>query len=140
MSEIPAGGSDSNYIWDALLSLGLLILSFIMTIIGYLMKKRDEKLEQHDNDLKNHRDVHSTIFLSISKGETEIAERYATKDSLRALFQETQRTNEMAIARVEKAQDSTNQALEKTNQKVEKVADSVAKWGADIMKELRTKT
>lgn len=113
-------------IWGILLTAGL-------AIMAYFIKKRDDAIDDNRKGIKERLDCHTSL-------ELKLAENYATKSTVMALFSETARNHEAAIARVEKRIDETNSAIIKQGDKIDKVADNINSFQTNVMSELSKKT
>lgn len=112
--------------WGTFLTIGL-------GLMAYLVRKRDDKIDEHDSAIENQNKAHSAL-------ELKVAENYATKTTMMSLFQEATNQNKDAYARVEKRIDETNTAIGKQGEKIDKVNDKVTDLGAEILRELSKKT
>ena len=111
--------SNGAIAWSALLTAAL-------TYMGYTAKKRDDAIDKNALDI---------AALALKSAET-----YATKATMMDLYKETTRTNEMAIARVEKSIDTTNTTLSKQGDKIDSVNTTLTSNFGLIMAELAKKT
>ena len=102
------------------------ILTIMVTVMGYFLKKRDEDVDANAK--------------AIGALELKVAENYATKPTVMALFQEAARTTEAAVARVEKSIDATNLSVSKQGEKIDKVNETMGNFYGNIMSELSKKT
>ena len=105
--------------WNALLATAL-------GYMGYTARKRDEAID------KNAKDITDLALKS--------AESYATKETMMDLYKETTRTNEMAIARVEKSIENTNATISKQGDKIDNVSQTINLFQTNVMAELAKKT
>lgn len=94
--------------------------------MGFISKKRDDKIDVNAN--------------AITNLELKVAENYATKPTVMALFQEATTQTKEAVARVEKSIDSTNTSVAKLDLKIDKVSDAINSMQTNVMKELGKKT
>ncbi len=94
--------------------------------MAYFVKKRDDKVDENER--------------AIAALELKIAENYATKPTVMALFQEATNQTKDAVARVEKSIDITNSSVGKLDTKIDKVFESISSMQATVLKELSKKT
>lgn len=106
-------------VWSGLLTAGL-------GYMGYFTKRRDEAITGNDK--------------AITALALKVAENYATKPTVMALFKEATDQTKEAVARVEKSIDSTNTSVAKLDVKIDKVVDSIGSMQSNIMHELSKKT
>lgn len=87
-----------NNLWSGILSVGIVIM-------GYFLKQKDERLTSVEKKTDDLKDV--------------VLKDYATKESLRMLFQETQNSARQTAERLEKQIDETKAAVTATNVKID---------------------
>lgn len=102
------------------------LLTSMVGYISYTAKKRDVAIDANTKGLSD---------LALKAAET-----YATKPDVMALFTETARTNEMAIARVEKSIETTNATIAKQGDKIDHVSNTINTFQTNVMSELAKKT
>lgn len=103
------------------------------SLLAYLLRKRDERIEQHERDIiVVNRRVDDTEKEALRQ-QVKISETYATKDSMRLLFQESQQTQRDMSARLEKQIDETKSEIKDTKNKIDTMQTA-------IMSELSKKT
>ena len=128
---------DTTYISSGVLSaLGAvwgIVITAVLGFMSYFAKKRDNAID--DNAKAASDNVRALAAL-----ELKIAENYATKPTVLALFQEATTQTKEAVARVEKSIDSTNDSVGKLDLKIDKVVDSISAAKDILMKELSKKT
>lgn len=119
--------------WSALLTAGL-------TVMGYFAKKRDDRIDANEDAIEAQGKLHAAL-------ELKMAENYATKPTMIALFEATTAANEKAVARVEKRIDETNGSItkqgdkiDKQGEKIDKVIESIGNFQTNVMQELAKKT
>lgn len=112
--------------WSALLTTGL-------TVLGYFAKRRDDRIDANEEAITAQGKLHAAL-------ELKIAENYATKPTMMALFQTATDANEKAVARVEKRIDETNGTIIKQGEKIDKVIESIGSLQSNVMTELAKKT
>lgn len=117
---------DGNILWCAILTAGL-------GLMAYFLRKRDDKIDQHDLAIDLQVKAHAAL-------ELKIAENYVTKSTMTVLFNEVTSQNKEAIARVEKRIDETNSAIIKQGDKTDKVLESLGAFQTNVMQELSKKT
>lgn len=102
------------------------LLSIWVGSMAYFAKKRDAAIDSNQK---------ATAAL-----ELKMAENYATKTTVLALFQEATIQTKEAVARVEKSIDSTNLSVKDLNLKIDKVGDSINSMSQTVLHELSKKT
>lgn len=102
------------------------ILTAIVGYMNYNARKRDTEVAANTKGLSD---------LALKSAET-----YATKTTMMDLYKETTRSNEMAIARVERSIETTNTTLSKQGDKLDNVKDSINAFQTNVMAELAKKT
>jgi hypothetical protein len=118
--------SSAGIIWSTLLTI-------VVSVMGYFAKKRDDKLDSHDVAIDAQEKARSAL-------ELKIAENYATKPTVMALFQEATTQTKEAVARVEKSIDTTNITVSKVDTKIDGVTKSISDFQTVVMTELSKKT
>lgn len=116
----------SGIIWSGILSVGGLIL-------GVLAKKRDDKLDEHDIAL-------AANLEAVRALELKVAEQYATKVTMLALFDKATQDTKEAVGRVESRLTETNVAVGKQSDNIQNLTQSINNFKLDVMTELKTKT
>lgn len=89
-------------------------LTFAGAVMGYFIKKFDRKMDAHEDKIDHREKEHARL-------ELKLAENYATKDSLRVMFEETQNTNRETAARLEKSIDETKTGVNQLNSKMDNI-------------------
>lgn len=102
------------------------IVTAVLGFMSYFAKKRDGAIDANDK--------------AITALELKVAENYATKPTVMALFQEATTQTKEAVARVEKSIDTTNLSVGKLAEKIDKVVESIGSMQTNVMKELSKKT
>lgn len=108
--------------------------------MGYFAKKRDDRIDANEDAIEAQGKLHAAL-------ELKMAENYATKPTMIALFEATTAANEKAVARVEKRIDETNGSItkqgdkiDKQGEKIDKVIESIGNFQTNVMQELAKKT
>jgi len=102
------------------------ILTIWLGVMGYFAKKRDQSIDDNGK--------------AVTALELKVAENYATKPTVLALFQEATMQTKDAVARVEKSIDATNTSVGKLDSKMDKVFDAINAAQSRVMTELVKKT
>lgn len=89
-------------------------------------KKRDDAIEANEK--------------AISTLELKVAENYATKQTVLALFQDATQQTKEAVARVEKSIDATNASVTRLDTKIDHINNSVNAAATSILAKLGDKT
>lgn len=105
-------------LWSSVLTAGL-------AYMGYFAKKRDDKIDANQE--------------AIVALELKVAENYATKPTMLALFDSATTQTKEAVARVEKSIDSTNASVGKLDLKIDKVSDSINVMQQTVMNAIAKK-
>jgi hypothetical protein len=109
-----------------LTAVGGAILTGWLSFMAYFARKRDATLDDTGK--------------AITALELKIAENYATKPTVLALFQEATQQTKDAVARVEKSIDCTNLSVCKLDTKIDKVVESIGSMQTNVLHELSKKT
>jgi septal ring factor EnvC (AmiA/AmiB activator) len=117
---------ESTFLSSGVIGAWSAILTAAIAYIGYFAKKRDDAI---DDNAK-----------AITSLRLNVAENYATKPTMLALFQEATQQTKDAVARVEKSIDSTNASVTRLDGKIDNVNTSINTAVSNIMHELAKKT
>lgn len=118
---------------ETIIAISVAVLSVITCMVGYFVRNQDKVLDTHDALIAACGKNHSAL-------ELKMAENYATKTTVLALFEETNRNNKEAIARVEKNIETANVSVVNLTQKVDGIKDSINSFQIAVMNELSKKT
>lgn len=118
--------STTGAVWSAVLTIGL-------GIMGYLVRKRDDKIDCNTAAIQEAVKAHNVL-------ELKIAENYATKVTMLALFDKASQDTKEAVGRAEKRIDETNVLLSKQGDKLDTIIKSASDSQKEIMMELTKKT
>lgn len=106
-------------VWSSILTAGL-------GYMGYYSRKRDDAID--------------AARTAITQLELKVAENYATKPTVMALFQEATTQTKDAVARVEKSIDATNISVAKLDTKIDRGIELLGTLQTNVMRELSKKT
>lgn len=97
-----------------------------MGYMGRMSKKRDDAIEANAK--------------AVSTLELKVAENYATKQTVLALFQDATQQTKDAVARVEKSIDATNASVGKLDSKIDNMNTTINAAATSILTKLESKT
>lgn len=118
--------SGGTLVWNGVIGIAL-------AYIVHTARKRDDLIDDNAKGV-------ATLAVKLEQSKTEAATTYATKQTMMDLYKETTRTNEMAIARVEKSIENTNATITKQGDKLDSVALTISQFQTTVMAELAKKT
>lgn len=134
---------------------GIALFTLIAGTIGYFLYKRDDKIDAHDEEIteleKRRAEDVRNAEKNLSDFKLNVAENYATKVTVLALFQESNQNHREAIQRVEKQVENTNATIKDQSakmetaataqaNKMEKMIDKIGGLEIRVMAELSKKT
>lgn len=94
------------------------VLTLLLGALLYIFRKRDADIDEHSKALDDAQKDNARL-------ELKMAENFATKQSLVALFQETTRTNKEGMDRVNSRIDETKDELKNTNTKLDNMQATI---------------
>ena len=102
-------------------------------VMAYFIRKRDDEIDTNAREIAEHGKL-------LDAHKLKVAEEYATKSTVLALFQQVTQENKDAIGRVDKRLDETNTGILAQGLKIDKVIESIGTLQTNVLLKLSEKT